>query len=119
MDLVAFEFRVFQRRRQANRFSNIVDARRNLERLFFGMSKQFTHHPFDIAVGVVIIIPQNDGIPRLAFARCVPLRRKVPFGLNADRCLFHCLGHCFAHIDHIRLVNYSRRERARSSLHPC
>lgn len=65
MDLVSLEFRVFLGRCQTHGTPRRSDLDGNFHRLLPRMAKQLFHHADDIIVGVVIVVPQYDMIPRL------------------------------------------------------
>lgn len=64
--MVTFQFRVFERRRQADDFAVGIDFLGELAALFRGKPEQLFEHADHIVVGVIVVIPQDDIVPRLA-----------------------------------------------------
>ena len=65
VDLVAFEFRMFHRGRQTNGTARSIDFPRQFIALFRRMTEEILHHPNDIVVRMIVIIPQDDVVPGL------------------------------------------------------
>ena len=73
MDLVAFQLGVFECRGETDRTSRVIDLGGNLETLFQRVPEQGLHHLDDVLVGVIIIIPEQHLVARLAFGFSLPL----------------------------------------------
>ena len=69
MDLVSLEFRVLARRRETDDFAISIHVTGKLIAFFNGKAEKFLEHSDHIVVGMIVVIPQNDMIPWLAFRR--------------------------------------------------
>ena len=90
MNLVSLELRVLARGRETDHFAMGVDVAGKLITFFHGKPKQFPEHGDHIFVGVIVVIPQEDLIPWLAFRFATPVSLR-PFqgwsiGFGGCRC---------------------------------
>ena len=73
LNLVAFQFRMFQRRGHADSSAGSIDLVCYLASLSWRNIKQVLHHLDNVLPRVFRIVPQNDMVSRLllALGRCV------------------------------------------------
>ena len=67
MNLIALQFGVFLRRRQANDSTGRVHFLSQLETLLKRVTKKFLKHAHDVLVRMIIVIPQGYVVSRLLF----------------------------------------------------
>ena len=65
MDLISLQLRMLQGGCQADRAAVVIHGLGNFECPLIVDVKQVFHHSFDVAVRVIVIVPQHNVVPRL------------------------------------------------------
>src|SRR4249919_621112 len=69
VDLIALQLGVLHRRGQADGLALFIDLFGDQKALFALMTKQLLHHLDDVFVGMIVVVPENDVVPRLLAGR--------------------------------------------------
>lgn len=87
MDLIAFQFGVFHRGRQADRPTTGVNFLGNLKSCLDGMTKHLFHHQHNIVIAMIGVIPQDHVVTRLFLRLAFRLLFRFDLWLSHHRLL--------------------------------